>query len=290
MTIRPASLADLDRVTALLAAQFDEHRIDTSPDDVVRALDGLLRRPERARVLVATEDGRIVGVAALSFAWPLEHARRAAWLEELYVEPSRRGHGIGTALLRAACDAVAESGGVAVDLEIDDAHRRAAHLYRREGFERLDRERWVRRLAPVAAKQGDVPALPINGGCFCGAIRYRACARPVEVSYCHCSICRRTSGAPMVAWATFSRAELTFVAGAPAELRSSAKATRSFCAACGTALTFREEARPLLVDVTVCSLERPETVAPTEHIWTANQLPWLHVEDDLPRFPAESPM
>ena len=91
MTIRPASLADMDHVTALLSAQFEEHRIDTPAADVARALDGLLRRPERARVLVATEDGRIVGVAALSFAWPLEHARRAAWLEELYVTPSQRG-------------------------------------------------------------------------------------------------------------------------------------------------------------------------------------------------------
>src|SRR5258705_11968480 len=118
MTIRPASLADLDQVTALLAAQFDEHRIDTPADAVARALDGLLRRPERACVLVATEDDRIVGVAALSFAWPLEHARRAAWLEELYVEPSRRGDGIGTALLRAACDAVAAGGGGAGDLAV----------------------------------------------------------------------------------------------------------------------------------------------------------------------------
>jgi ribosomal protein S18 acetylase RimI-like enzyme len=288
MTIRPASLADLDQVTALLAAQFDEHRIDTPPTDVARALDGLLRRPERARVLVATDGDRIVGIAALSFAWPLEHARRAAWLEELYVDPSRRGDGVGTALLRAACDAVAESGGVAVDLEVDVAHRRAADLYKREGFEPLERERWVRRLAPVPSKPSDGPALPITGGCFCGAIRYRASARPIEVSYCHCSICRRTSGAPMVAWATFARDELAFVAGVPAELRSSAKAVRSFCATCGTALTFRENARPRLVDVTVCSLERPEAVAPTEHIWTASQLPWLNVEDDLPRFPGEA--
>jgi GNAT superfamily N-acetyltransferase len=289
MTIRPASLADMDQVTALLAAQFEEHRIDTPSADIARALDGLLRRPERARVLVATEDDRIVGVAALSFAWPLEHARRAAWLEELYVTPSRRGGGVGRALLNAACEVVAEAGGVAVDLEVDAAHRRATGLYRREGFESLDRERWVRRLTPEAPKRLPSPSLPIAGRCFCGAIRYRAASRPSEVSYCHCSICRRTSGAPMVAWATFARDALTFVSGTPAELRSSDTAVRTFCSACGTALTFRELARPRLIDVTVCSLEHPDAIAPTEHIWTSSQLPWLNVEDDLPRFPRASP-
>lgn len=289
MTIRPASLADLDQVTALLGAQFDEHRIETPPDAVARALDGLLRRPERARVLVAIEDERVVGVAALSFAWPLEHARRAAWLEELYVEPARRGHGLGTALLRAACEVVASTGGVAVDLEVDVAHRRAADLYRREGFEPLERERWVRRLAPRPVEAPAAPALPIAGGCFCGAIRYRLTAAPIEVSYCHCTMCRRTSGAALVPWATVARTDLEMIAGTPTELRSSAKAVRSFCSSCGTALTFREDARPRLLDVTVCSLDRPETVAPREHIWTSSQLPWLHVEDDLPRFPGESP-
>ena len=289
MTIRPASLADMDQVTALLSAQFDEHRIDTPPADIARALDGLLRRPERARVLVATEDDRIVGVAALSFAWPLEHARRAAWLEELYVTPSRRGRGLGRALLNAACDVVAETGGVAIDLEVDAAHRRAADLYRREGFEPLERERWVRRVMPGPPKPLPSPDLPIAGGCFCGAIRYSAAACPSEVSYCHCSICRRTSGAPMVAWATFARDDLTFLSGTPTELRSSDKAVRTFCGACGTALTFREDARPRLLDVTVCSLEHPEAIAPTEHIWTSSQLSWLNVEDDLPRFPRDSP-
>jgi hypothetical protein len=93
----------------------------------------------------------------------------------------------------------------------------------------------------------------------------------------------------MVAWATFACDELTFVSGTPAEFRSSDKAVRTFCATCGTALTFREDARPRLVDVTVCSFEHPEAIPPSEHIWTVSQLPWLNVEDDLPRFPRDSP-
>jgi ribosomal protein S18 acetylase RimI-like enzyme len=93
-------------------------------------------------------DGRLVGLAALSVARPLEHAARTVWLEELYVAPAWREQGIGRRLLRAACAAAAAAGAVAVDLEVDGAHTRAARLYAREGFRNLRRARWMRRLEP----------------------------------------------------------------------------------------------------------------------------------------------
>ena len=133
----------------LLTAQLREHAIDTPAPALARAVEGLLRDPERGRLLVATVDGAPVGVAALSFVHTLEHADRSAWLEELYVAPAHRGRGIGTALLGAACELALSSGAVAVDLEVDAAHERAAHLYARSGFRPLPRARWVRRLRPA---------------------------------------------------------------------------------------------------------------------------------------------
>jgi GNAT superfamily N-acetyltransferase len=87
-----------------------------------------------------------VGVAYVSFQWSLEHGGKAAWLEELYVLPDLRGGGLGTALLQAALDQAREEECAAVDLEVDGDHRRAETLYRRHGFEPLERARWVRRL------------------------------------------------------------------------------------------------------------------------------------------------
>src|SRR5439155_8138191 len=107
LAIRPATLADHDVLVDLLTAQLREHAIETSPPALARAVDGLLRDPERGRLLVATIDGTPVGVAALSFVHTLEHADRSAWLEELYVAPAHREGGIGTALLGATCDAAA---------------------------------------------------------------------------------------------------------------------------------------------------------------------------------------
>ena len=98
--IRAATLADRDALVRLLVAQLREHAIETPEADVARTVAALLRRPRRARFLVAVDGGRPVGVAALSLAWPIEHGGRSAWLEELYVEPDARGRALGTALLR----------------------------------------------------------------------------------------------------------------------------------------------------------------------------------------------
>jgi hypothetical protein len=45
-----------------------------------------------------------------------------------------------------------------------------------------------------------VAATAITGGCFCGFVRSETTGTPCEESICHCSICRRTAGAPLVAW------------------------------------------------------------------------------------------
>ena len=144
--IRDATDADLGAVTDLLVAQLREHRVDTPAADIARAIEAVMRNPERGRILVAVEDRNPIGVAALSFMWPIEHGGKSAWLEELYVTPAARGRGIGTELLRAALRTATEAGAVAVDLEVDIDHDRAARLYAREGFTSLPRARWVRRL------------------------------------------------------------------------------------------------------------------------------------------------
>jgi len=64
---------------------------------------------------------------------------------------------------------------------------------------------------------------------------------------------------------------------------------RQLCAACGTALTFRETARPGSVDVTVGSMDHPDAMVPAAHIWTSSQLAWLRLGDDLPRHAGEDP-
>jgi GNAT superfamily N-acetyltransferase len=129
----------------LLVAQLREHEIPVGRDHVVRRLSDAVAGG--ALVLVAADgDGRLVGVAYVSFALPLEHEGTVAWLEELYVVPERRSHGIGGRLVAAAVEHAEQRGCVAVELETKRGHERAGRLYARLGFEDLGRTHYARRL------------------------------------------------------------------------------------------------------------------------------------------------
>jgi GNAT superfamily N-acetyltransferase len=142
--VRDAAQSDLPTALRLLRAQLDEHAIAIDDARLESALGAVIAQPALGRVVLAVEGDRPVGLAALSFTWTLEHGGKVAWLEELYVVPERRCQGVGTVLLRAALAAAEAEGCRAVDLEIDRDHARASHLYAREGFTRLPRERWTR--------------------------------------------------------------------------------------------------------------------------------------------------
>jgi len=122
----------------------------------------------------------------------------------------------------------------------------------------------------------------MEGGCFCGYVRYRVGGPPADETFCHCSICRRTSGAPAVAWFTVPVSDYELLAGEPASFRSSDHGTRSFCPRCGTPLTFRSDRLAGEVDVTTCSLDQPERVPPRTHTRAASKLSWLRLGDGLP--------
>jgi len=284
MTIRPATTADQQRVFELLHTQLGEHAIQPPDEALARAINRLLHTPELGRLLVAEVDGRVVGVAAVTLGATIERGGQSAWLEELYVEPEHRGRGLGEALVRAARAAAQAAGATAIDLEVEEGHERAANLYRREGFVRLARQHFTCELAPSPlAPPADASAH--EGGCLCGAVRYRVSSAPLEVTHCHCSLCRRSSGAAFVTWAVFPAAAFAFTAGEPRARRSSAGATRAFCGDCGTPLAFREDAQPERIDVTAGSLDRPAAVTPRDHTFTADMVPWLRLADGLPRHP-----
>ena len=124
------------------------------------------------------------------------------------------------------------------------------------------------------------------GGCLCGGVRYRVSGTVSNLCFCHCASCRRASGAPMVAWGTFVRENFRLTRGSLAEYRSSAAVTRGLCAACGTSLTYRNDARAAEIDVTLATLDDPTLLAPQMHLWVGDKLPWVSINDGHPQFTA----
>ena len=129
-----------------------------------------------------------------------------------------------------------------------------------------------------------------DGGCFCGAVRYRF-TDVYDAGYCHCSICRRSSGAALMAYCNTPRAGFELLRGAPRFVATSEAFERAFCADCGTVMWSRsiDPARWKCVSVHLGTLDRAAEVEPAVHICHADRLPWLRVADDLPRFDDASP-
>jgi GNAT superfamily N-acetyltransferase len=100
----------------------------------------------RGSVLVGRESGRVVGVAYVATILSMEHCSPVAGLEELYVVPTSRPQGIGTASMTAVLKRAREAGIVATVLEVDARQSRAIAFYQGIGFRPLDRSRWVKEL------------------------------------------------------------------------------------------------------------------------------------------------
>ncbi|MCM8613684.1 GFA family protein [Accumulibacter sp.] len=125
----------------------------------------------------------------------------------------------------------------------------------------------------------------LSGRCLCGAIHYQLSGAPRVVALCHCRDCRRSAGAPAVAWAMFPETSLTVTKGQPRTINSSGTAMRSFCADCGTGLFYRNAAvLPGLVDVQSATLDDPEALPPTVQVQTAERLDWMLHLHELPEF------
>lgn len=127
-----------------------------------------------------------------------------------------------------------------------------------------------------------------SGGCLCGRVRYACRVKPENAGYCHCRMCQRNSGAPVMACAYVGLADFSYTAGEPAIYRSSEQGERRFCPTCGTPLEYRERDGDF-VSVNVATLDRPEEVPPTFHIWTESRIPWFDTADELPRHPRFRP-
>ena len=113
-----------------------------------------------------------------------------------------------------------------------------------------------------------------QGGCLCGAVRYRITRRPSVTVLCHCRSCRLASGGPTLGWLILDRAAVSF-SGEPRVLFASSPGTlRGFCGKCGTALSYEDEGKPETIDITTATLDDPSAFPPSREIWLEHKIAW----------------
>jgi hypothetical protein len=126
-----------------------------------------------------------------------------------------------------------------------------------------------------------------QGGCLCGAVRYRVSASPINERICHCHLCQKAIGATFNARLLF-RAEDVTIEGQVDYVHTSPDLRRGFCPRCGTTL-FSNRLSAAALGVTAGSLDDPALFKPQMHIYVASKQPWLVIDDSLPQFEGPPP-
>ncbi|MDH3378253.1 MAG: GFA family protein [Gammaproteobacteria bacterium] len=135
----------------------------------------------------------------------------------------------------------------------------------------------------------DKSYMALTGGCLCGTVRHQAWGQPLSVVHCHCSMCRRCSGAALATFVGFPKQAVEFTHGSPTMYHSSSTGRRRYCRQCGSSLSYYDENDPNSLWLTVGSLDHPGEVNPTEHWYATDTVEWIHMEDDLPHYPEYPP-
>ena len=124
----------------------------------------------------------------------------------------------------------------------------------------------------------------LSGRCLCGAVQYRINGKVDDAFFCHCESCRRSSGAPFMAWGRVKQDRFELIRGGLKEFASSPGVTRSRCANCGTEITYQHKDCDPDLDFPLATLDAPEKVTPAYHIRVSEKLPWIVISDKLPTY------
>lgn len=121
----------------------------------------------------------------------------------------------------------------------------------------------------------------LTGSCACSYITYTVANPPLAMSNCHCTTCRKQSGAPYQSWAICNGSDVTWTSIPPTMRQSSERASRGFCPQCGSSICMMIPGERIAVTAGTID-EKPgmEIPRPTEHIFLAEKASWFDLPED----------
>ncbi|MEM7214924.1 MAG: GFA family protein [Pseudomonadota bacterium] len=123
-----------------------------------------------------------------------------------------------------------------------------------------------------------------RGHCRCEGVVISVHAEPEISVYCHCDDCCRSTGAPVIASVGMPRDATTWIAADSLASYVQGTCTRTFCELCGTPVAQEHESAPDLVFFYTAFMDDPGRFPPTYHSFEGQQIEWLALADDLPRY------
>lgn len=128
-----------------------------------------------------------------------------------------------------------------------------------------------------------------QGGCGCGAVRYRISGEPIFVNNCHCRLCQQQTGSTSVVNAFFEAERAALLEGELTEHTVTGGSGGAHvicrCAACGSAVwSFYPRLGRLALGLRVGTLDEPGSITPDAVIYTESAMPWVAFPEGIPRF------
>jgi hypothetical protein len=127
-----------------------------------------------------------------------------------------------------------------------------------------------------------------DGGCACGAVRYRLTSDPMIVHCCHCEDCQRQTGGAFAVNALIETDRIEMLRGEPVAISMPTDSGRPHdiyrCEACATAVWSDYGRRPAMRFVRATTLDDRQALAPDVHIFTRSKLPWVGLPPEVPAF------
>ena len=137
-----------------------------------------------------------------------------------------------------------------------------------------------------------LPKFPVEGGCICGAVRYRLNAAPLGIYNCHCKDCQRSAGSAYSASMVVRREDFEVIAGETMTYDKRADSGRFVrqhtCPVCHTRLYNEPLASSDIYVVRPGTLDDSSWAAPAGNIWTASRAPWVEIDPALPNFTGQA--
>jgi len=124
-----------------------------------------------------------------------------------------------------------------------------------------------------------------TGRCLCGSVQFEFDGVPAWAGHCHCESCRRNCSAPFTTFFGVRSDAARWTGAAPAVYESSPGVRRLFCGRCGSPMAFEADHYPGEIHFYAASLDDSSGFVPTSHVHHSEKVPWVHLADDLKRFP-----
>jgi hypothetical protein len=123
--------------------------------------------------------------------------------------------------------------------------------------------------------------MPAGGRCLCGHVTWNCRGSATSIHHCHCSMCRRWTGAAFATLVWFKRRDVIWTGKQPKLYRSSPIAVRSHCDFCGTPIHLEYDGGDEMA-FPAGTLDHPEDIRPTHHYGIEGRLDWADVGFNLP--------